>query len=112
MDGMRHRQTAKAAGNSNSPDLQSSSEARREGPTGVEEHGACTLGLPRNLGDPAVSARSGTGSQSDKPSGREGRREVGAARSTDEAGEATQATQRREGAAEKRNRLKERQQRQ
>jgi hypothetical protein len=112
MDGMRHRQMTKVAGNGNSPDLPSSSEARREGPTGVGEHGAGTLGLPRNLGDPDVSAMSGTDSQSDKQSGRDGRREVGVARCTDEAGEATQATLWREGATGKRNRLKERRKRQ
>jgi hypothetical protein len=103
---------AKAAGNGNSPDLQSSSEARREGPTGVVEHGACTLGLPRNLGDPVASAMGGTDSRSDKQSGRDGRWEVGAAHCTNEAGEATQATLWREGAAENRNRLKERRKRQ
>ena len=56
MGGMRHRQRAKAAGNRNSPLPKVVLRARREGPTGVAEHGAGTLGLPRNLGDPDVSA--------------------------------------------------------
>jgi hypothetical protein len=35
----------------------SAAMAWRGGPTGVEEQGMCTAGFPRNLGDPAVSAR-------------------------------------------------------
>ena len=112
MDGMRHRQNGESRRQQQLPGPKVVLRARRGGPTGVGEHGAGTLGLPRNLGDPDVSAMSGTGSQSDKQSGRDGRREVGVARCTDEAGEATQATLWREGATEKRNRLKERRKRQ
>jgi hypothetical protein len=49
---------AKAAGNSYSPQLRSSSEARREGPTGVGEQGIRTQGSSRNLGDHVVSVTS------------------------------------------------------
>src|ERR1700751_1603769 len=35
----------------------SAEKAGRGGPTGVEEQGMSTLGFPRNLGDPVVSAR-------------------------------------------------------
>jgi hypothetical protein len=36
---------------------EASRKAWRGGPTGVEEQGMCTVGFPRNLGGPAVSAR-------------------------------------------------------
>jgi hypothetical protein len=100
----------KAAGNSNSPYLRSSSEARREGPTGVARAGRAHRRLPRNLGDPVASEARAIGitEQGTTVARREGRPEVGAARSTDEAGEATRATLWREGAAEPWNREKER----
>src|SRR5215470_6259270 len=85
------------------------------GPAGVEEHGICTGGFPRNLRDPVVAfpqflawgcqtqssrPRAGVGSAGANTGAREGtakrrntevrpdqRRDVGALRSTDEAGE-------------------------
>jgi hypothetical protein len=93
--------------------------AWRGGPTGVEEQGMSTMGFPRNLGDPVVSARypaRGTAGRANAPGLRwrrsatdgseararkavppsegnevrwDGRQGVGASRTTDEAGELT-----------------------
>jgi hypothetical protein len=70
----------------------SAAKARRVGPAGVQERGIGARGLPRNLGEPANSAKAVPPSQGTTLAKREGPQAVVAAHRTEEAGEGARPT--------------------